>query len=118
MPESTSALTSTGPAKTVRLTDQLQMDRPGWLALRISRNTNQNEFGEMMFAHTSAIYVDIEGKRIFDPKIAHELITEIEGNIKVIMEKGKFADDAERARVLRVHRAGIEKLRERIAQHD
>lgn len=95
-----------------------QVDGPGWVALRVAPNPDKkNELDQPLFAHTSPIYIEIGSRRIFDPDIARELISEIEQNIEVIKSKGTFADQAERDAVLNVHRRGIESLRQRLELH-
>ena len=96
----------------------LKVDQPGWLALRIPTDAGKNEFGKGLFAHTSPIYVEMSGKRIFRSEVAKQLATEIQANVKVINEKGTFANEDEREAVLRVHRLGIDALHARISGED
>ncbi len=93
---------------------EVQIDEPGWLALRVPLDAGNNEFDRQIFAHTSPIYVEIAGRRIFRSDVARELIGEIKQNIETINEKGKFANDGERDKVLEVHRRGMEILRQRL----
>jgi hypothetical protein len=90
------------------------LDRPGWLALRIPLEAGRNELDKPLFAHTSPVYVDFAGRRPFDSKIARELVRDMEASIRSIGEKAKFGDDAERERVLQVHRAAIVELSKRL----
>ncbi|MDA2928987.1 CehA/McbA family metallohydrolase [Acidobacteria bacterium AH-259-O06] len=85
----------------------LDIGEPGWVALRIPLKAGENEFGKDLYAHTSPIYVELAGKRIYRPQIAQELIAEMEQSIEVIKAKGKFANDAQREAVLKVYRDGI-----------
>jgi hypothetical protein len=95
----------------------LKINQSGWLALRIPLETGKNEFDKSLFAHTSPIYVEVAGRRIFRPDVARELIAETEKNITTITQQGKFANDAERESVLQVHRTGINSLRQRLDEH-
>ena len=95
----------------------LKVSAPGWIALRVSLQTGQNEFGEMLFGHTSPIYVDLGGKRIFQPEVAQGLLFEMERNISIIDNKGVFHSDAERETVLEVHRQGIADLKQRVQNY-
>ncbi len=94
----------------------VKVGEPGWLALRVALDAGNNEFEKQIFAHSSPIYVEYAGRRIFRPEVARELIAEIEANMKIIEEKAKFADDAERDDVLQVHRDGISILRKRLRE--
>ncbi len=100
---------------------------PFWLALRtpppsvnndkgLQQKTPLNELGRELFAHTSPIYISVDGKSVFDRKIAQELLADIQANRKMISEQGKFDDEQARARVLDVYDAGIAKLKIRIHQ--
>jgi hypothetical protein len=90
------------------------IDQSGWLALRIPLEAGKNEFDKPLFAHTSPIYIDVAGGRIFRPEIARELIAETEKNMATINQQGKFANEAERESVLKVHRAGVDALRKKL----
>ena len=94
----------------------LKIDKPGWLALRTALDGGKNEFGKRLFGHTSPVYVEVAGKRIFRPEVARQLIGEIESNIKEINAKGRFANETERDTVLEVYQAGIRALRKRLTQ--
>ena len=106
----------------------LKADGPGWVALRVDsgfatlpatapvalKGKGVNEFGQGLFGHTSPIYIDFDGKRVFQPKVAQELVKEMEAAVDEILMKSKFAGDAEKMRVLRVYTAGIAALEKRL----
>ena len=106
----------------------LKAEEPGWVVARVDsgfatlpatapvalKGKGVNEFGQGIFGHTSPIYVDIEGKRTFQPKVARELIGEMEAAVNEILKRSKFANDGEKMRVLRVYGAGIEALEKRL----
>ncbi len=94
----------------------LKIDEPGWLALRTALEGGRNEFGKRLFGHTSPVYVEVAGKRIFRPEVARQLIEEIESNIKEINTKGRFANETERNAVLEVYQAGIGALQKRLTE--
>ena len=95
----------------------LVVDRPGWVALRIPWENNENELGHPLRAHTSPVYIELAGKRIFEPEVARELIAEMEEGIKTIEAKATFANDRERRAVLNVYQEGIAILRGRLEKH-
>ena len=78
---------------------------------------NQNILGKDLFAHTSAVTVEVAGRKHFDEKVARELISEMKANRKTILERGKFTDEQERARVLDVYTDGIAAMQKRIAAY-
>jgi hypothetical protein len=94
----------------------INVDQPGWLALRTPLRAGTNEFDKDLFAHTSPIYVEVAGKRIFRREVAEQLIAEMEENIDVIRDQGEFADPDEIDKVLNVHREGIKALRQRLSE--
>jgi hypothetical protein len=77
-------------------------------------DAGKNEFNKALFAHTSPVYVEVSGRRIFRPEVARQLLSEAEANIGAIESKAVFADDAERNSVLDVHRGGVRSLRQRL----
>jgi hypothetical protein len=91
----------------------IRIDQPGWLAVRVTSDA-KNELGAPLFGHTSAVYFELAGKRIFDPAVAGKLIADMEEAIRRIEKQGKFADAAERDAVLGVYREGIATLGRRL----
>ena len=108
-----SAVTDSG-AYMAELDTSVDVTESGWLAVRIPQEAGRNEFDQPLFAHTSPVYVDVDGRRLFRAEVARELIGEMEANIREIESKGVFADDAERDRVIDVHRDGIKTLQQRV----
>ena len=98
---------------------ELPVEESGWLALRVAKSelakdAAKSELGKDLFAHTSPIYVDIAGRKLFRAETARELIAEMEASMAAIIEKGTFANDAERESVLEVYRRGIAILQDRL----
>ncbi len=98
---------------------------PCWLALRtpppsaprdaeFQRKTPLNEYGRELFAHTSAIYVNVAGRGVFDVAAANSLLDEMKTSREFIRGQAKFANDAERDGVLQVYDEGIRQMQERI----
>lgn len=107
---------------------------PGWFALRVAQaefepaadgtragmrqdGDLRNELGEILFAHTSAVYVELAGKGVFQRDAAESLLAEMERSTRAIADKGVFTNDAQREEVLGVYREGIENLRRQLSQH-
>jgi hypothetical protein len=93
---------------------QLKITEPGWVALRIPLESGKNEFDKPLFAHTSPIYIEVGGRRIFRPEVARQLIAEMEKSMETIKEKGTFANAVELESVMSVYRDGIGIVQKRI----
>jgi hypothetical protein len=103
----------------------LLVTAPSWLALRIppppikddpelTDAVPLNEYGKPLFAHTSAVAVEIAGKSHFDPKVARELLEEMKSGLRMIHEQARFADDIEKARVTDVYLDAISQFESRL----
>jgi len=103
----------------------MDVDEPGWLALRIPTDRvyearsqysgkGTNILGKALFAHTSPVYVELGGRKMFEPAAAERLISDMERSISMIQAKGIFDTAQERVRVLEIYREGIAVLRERL----
>ena len=111
------------------LRQTLRIERSCWLALRTPPPPVQaageapappkalNELGQPLFSHTSAIYVEVAGRRVFDADVVRGLIAEMESSLPEITRQGKFQDDQERLRVEDVYRDGIAALRRRLVEN-
>jgi hypothetical protein len=98
---------------------------PGWLALRIPtdrdydirsnyKGPGTNLLGKVLFAHTSPIYVRMDGRSVFKQEAAEQLIADMKTSIRQIQFKGTFNDDTEREAVLRNYRDAIDTLEARL----
>jgi hypothetical protein len=92
----------------------LKVSGPGWIALRIPENAPKNELGQPQFAHTSPIYMEVGGRRLFRPEVARGMLAEMKDSVKEIESKGTFANDEERQAVLGVYREASAALQKRI----
>jgi hypothetical protein len=93
---------------------RVEIDEPGWVALRIKPSANVNELGRPLFAHTSPIYLEVGGQTIFRAETARQLIAEMKQSMETIKALGKFASDGSRAKLLAVYETEIERLERRI----
>lgn len=100
----------------VELHDSLLVSEPGWLAVRIPRDAGVNEFDKPLYAHTSPICIEYQGRRRFRPEVAQELIAEMRHSIEAITAQGTFADDGERESVLAVYREAMGLLEQRLSE--
>jgi hypothetical protein len=97
------------------LVHSLRIDSPGWFALRVE-STAKNELGQQLFAHTSPVYVDFQGKRMRDVEAALALLRQVEEARAAIRSQGAFSDDDAANRVLALYDEAAKDLRRRINQ--
>jgi len=88
---------------------------PGWVALRIPGELPDNELARSLFAHTSPVYLELDGRSVFQPDVARSLLAEMEKSLDTIRSRASFSGSPEREDVLRVYRKGIQILRLRLA---
>ncbi len=69
-----------------------------------------------LYAHTSPIYVDFAGKRVFDIESARHLQRQMEEASGEIKARGKFGDDQARDRILAIYDDTAKELVKRINQ--
>ncbi len=110
---------------TAELNFTVDASKPCWLALRtpapplrndpeLTEPVHQNEFGRDLFAHTSALYVTVGGRRYFDRTVAEGMIRELRESRDTISAEYKFADDQARARVLDVYTDALAAMNQHI----
>ena len=96
-----------------RLTREVRIDEPGWFAVRIDAKTT-NELDQRLFAHSSPVYFDVAGKRVFDLNAAEALLRQIEQGEEEIRTRGKFTSGKARDALLAIHDEAIKELKDRI----
>ena len=106
----------------------LSIDAPCWLALRtppppvkddpeFQRPVPKNELGCDLFGHTSATFVALAGRKVFDLAAAESLLAEMKESHRFIDEHALFADNTERARVLAAYDEALAVWEKRIQSH-
>jgi len=110
------------------LNQRVTVAAPAWFALRtppppvkgdveLQTPVGTNELGGSLFAHTSPVYVDFGGKRVFDRETAVELIAQMKSDWKEIEAHATFDDTAQHDQVARVYEEAVELLEIQIKQH-
>jgi hypothetical protein len=100
---------------TARIVREVRLDGPAWFAARIDA-TAKNELDQRLFAHTSPVYVDLAGQRVFDVDAAVLLLRRMEEARAAIRSRGKFGDDAARDKLLAIYDETTQELVQRIRQ--
>jgi hypothetical protein len=98
-----------------RLAREVKLDGPAWFAVRIESQA-KTEFDARLFAHSSPVYVDVAGQRVFDLEAARALLGLLEEGQAAIRARGKFSGEAARTKVLAVYEQAGKELMARIKQ--
>jgi hypothetical protein len=100
---------------TAKFVREVRLDGPAWFAARID-STAKNELDRQLFAHTSPVFVDLAGERVFDVETGRQLLRRLEQAKEEIRTRGKFGDNAARDRILALYDDTAKDLTRRIAQ--
>lgn len=100
------------------LAQDVRLEGPAWLAARVAPRDVLSEFGKPLFAHTSALTVEVAGARPFRSDVARALVLEMDWNTRAIREKGTFASDAQLAEVIAPYAEAINTLTPRMTWRD
>lgn len=98
---------------TARFVKEVNVDEPAWFAARID-STAKNELDRQLFAHTSPVYADFAGKRVFDVDAARAMLRRMEEARDEIRTKGRFESDATRGKILTIYDDAAAELKSRI----
>ena len=71
-----------------------------WIIARCSRNNQWNAIWHADIAHTSAVYVHVDGRSVFREEAAHEWIDRMRLHIRDIQTKGLFGNATQRNEAL------------------
>ena len=100
---------ATGEHFSAELRTMFPVEEPGWLALRVAGQAN-SEYGLPIFGHTSAIYLEVNGKSIRKPTAVDHLRKQIQEARTTVAGEALFATPEERKRVLDIYDRGLAAL--------
>jgi hypothetical protein len=86
-----------------------------WIVARCSRNNQWNAIWHADIAHTSAVYVHVDGRSVFSDEAAHEWIDRMRLHIRDIQTKGLFGNAAQRNEALAYAGESIRRYERRMA---
>ncbi|HZZ82856.1 MAG TPA: CehA/McbA family metallohydrolase [Gemmataceae bacterium] len=95
------------------LTHEVRVDGPAWFAVRIDSDA-KNEFQKTLFAHTSPVYVDFQGKRVFDLDAGVALLKQVEEGRAMVRDRAKFSGVEAEQRIVALYDAAAQDLRDRL----
>ncbi len=104
-----------GEAYRAGLVRDVKIDRPGWLAARIETPT-KNELDCQLYAHTSPVYLDVAGERIFDLESARGLLRQMEEAQADIRARGQFSSPQATDKLLGLYAEAVGELTRRMNQ--
>jgi hypothetical protein len=83
--------TATGPDVEM----ELPVTEPGWVAAMARGSSHREVLGPTVFAHTSPVYIDLEGRRVACPESARWCLDWLERVEHLAAEKGNFVDQSQ-----------------------
>ena len=98
-----------------RLSERVTVNQSSWLAFRALGSASRLVLGGDLFAHTSPVYVSIGDQPPASPRDGAYFVSWIDRLIEMAIERGSYASDADRDRVVALFRSGQEYFR-RFAQ--
>ncbi|MCI0464489.1 MAG: CehA/McbA family metallohydrolase [Gemmataceae bacterium] len=90
----------------------VRVEEPGWFAVRID-SKKKNEFDKVLYAHSSPVYVRLQGRDRFDVEAARALLKQLEEGQAAIRARGRFSNAEASQRVLALYEAATRELTER-----
>jgi hypothetical protein len=88
-----------------KLEREIHVESGGWIAARIS-SSSKTHAGFTVFAHTSPIYVRVDGTPHRRAEAAGAFVDEIETSMRLVRKNYAFANDADRALAIGQFEAG------------
>ncbi len=87
----------------------------GWLVARCSQNNQFNAINASNIAHTSPVYLEVDGKALFRPESAEFWLGNMRQHVEDIQKNAVFENDAHREEEMAYIQSAIRVLEERIA---
>jgi hypothetical protein len=105
-------------ARTIRLTEKIKVDGPGWLAARCSSESGPTSSWRFKIAaHTSPVYVQVPGRELFSPEAATYFLQLIDGAQLYVDTLATRPDPEAHARIRKVYTDARAALHRRMHQH-
>jgi hypothetical protein len=108
----TAAASAKAPSK-IQFDEEVRVDGPAWFALRIDGDT-KNEFDKTLYAHTSPVYVNYQGKGVFEIDAAQALLKQVEEGQAAIKAAAQFSNPEAGAKLLAIYQDAARDLQTRI----
>ena len=102
-----------GAGFAARLVRDVRLGGPGWFAVRADAST-RNELGAALYAHSSPVYVELGGRRVFDAEAAQALLRQLDEAQADIRARGRFSSAAARDKLLTLYEEAARDLRGRM----
>jgi len=99
-------------AKRLELSERIKVNGTSWIAARCVGAKGPPV--EYLAAHTSPVYVNCPGSRLFDGPAARHMLALVEGGIEYLNTLATLFDEASRKRMVKVFNEAREELRGRL----
>jgi hypothetical protein len=74
---------------------ELLVTKPAWVAAVATGPRHSDVLGPTVFAHTSPVYIDVEGHRVARPESARWCLDWLERVEQLAVQHGSFADESQ-----------------------
>ncbi len=101
---------------TAEVAVELPVGESRWIVARASRGGGFNAIERAGVAHTSAVYVVVEGRGVFRPEAARDWIVRMRAHVRDIELKGRFATAGQRSEAIAYVEEGIGRYERLIAR--
>ena len=99
------------------ITFEIESDQPRWFVARCSQSDEYAAIAGPNIAHTSAVYVDVDGKYIFMPEAAEFWAEKMREHAKDIAEKGSFVNNSQKVEAVGYVDEGVKMFEQMIEKH-
>jgi len=96
---------------------ELDVDQPHWFVARCSQNSNYSAISGPNIAHTSAVYVNVDGKGVFKPEAARFWAQRMKEHAADIAQRGVFVNEQQKAEAVGYVDQGVQMFEEMIKAH-
>jgi antitoxin component of MazEF toxin-antitoxin module len=104
--------------KTAGMDFDFEMDQSRWFALRCSRNGNYSSLDNPDAAHSSAVYVNVEGRAVCVPQAVKFWIELLTAHKENVQENANFENDNQRQQHMDYIESAIEKYQEMLYENE
>lgn len=112
--ERVASVTSEENGKTAKLEQELELTKSSWIAAKVTGQRHPLVMNDSaVFAHTSPVYVYLDGQPISSPEDAQILVNWIDQLIEDVETRGRFSTEERRREVLEIFRKGRRYYEER-----
>lgn len=106
------------PGNQAELNFEIPADKSRWFVARCSRNDRYSAIGSPDIAHTSAIYVNVDGKPVFSPQVVKKFIDMGKIYAEAVRTKARFDNDSQQREAVEYIEQGVEKFQQMLERFE